>query len=250
MKAGQHKDNIMAQYNNIDAAATLLDLKNGNPTPPNNNKKTKSEVQQDKNSILCNHIQTKHSAWCKLFDDMKYELCIMEQIVKNLLRQFDVIDNYPDIDCITKRCLHLSCNGYTVIQYIVTTVLNQLRSLIQETLGQHVVSNKTKTNHVNLFSKAVHLLNKYESHTWYVQGRNYETYSPDSEIQKFEALLCNIKQYFEKLLPSQRTAIYDIIKIDVACIKNTGLLAKHAFKHITNSIEDTSDQNINLFKSH
>jgi len=230
-----------------DAARVLLELKNDTPTSPKKQVQEQrcaeniSEPQVSEKALLLANIENRGSAWSKLFDNTKYELRIMEQIVRNLLRQFDVTDNFPNIDDTFKHRQCSSSNGYTAILYTVTTVLNQLRFLVQNAFGHHIGTTTTKTKHVELFSKVIHLLNKYENHTWHQQTRNCNNYSPRLEVKKFDALLTNIKQFLEKLVPSQRATIYDIIKTDAACIEKTGLLAKHAFKHITNEIEDCSN---------
>lgn len=91
---------------------------------------------------------------------------------------------------------------------------------------------------ITLFSNVLMSLNKYEICLWKQQKEIHCNSSSDHDMKRFFAFIQHFKTDINKLLPESRAFIIDIIGNNIMCIKETGLLAKHALSHIREHLED------------
>ena len=154
---------------------------------------------------------------------------------------FDTVQtsDFPNIEMTFERMQRIYSCGYVVVQHSTATILNELRQLLQHSFYNNVCGDSTRTDvHYTMFSKVLSLLNTYKASTWEYFTKCHRTSSSSQELQKFSIMVHDIKHHFHVLLPAQRDSIMTAIANNTVCMRQTGLLAKHAFHHVTHVLHD------------
>ena len=230
--------------NNNDAVAeALVALRDGtyltsNGTSNNETTEVRSQMEPSKKIVTLRELCNRDTAWVTYFARVKYRLHIMGQIVRNLLSKYPATGDNPDIDDVVNRVQSVSKNGYMAVQYVTTAILNRYRFALQDVYETHVLNDQHEAHKTNTFLRIIGVINKLESITWHHQVRYCANHSSSQEVAKFKSIVGRMEQYVHHLPPTLRCKYRDIVEADILCIQYTGLLARHAFRHIIGELKD------------
>ena len=184
-------------------------------------------------------VTMQYCAWKQLFDKMKFQLRNIRDVIMNTVASNSDHDDFPNIEETFQHMLHLSSNGYLIIQLTTTSVIHRLQHVMLSSFHR-VVSSRQVSNatFLSLFSKILSSLNKYESCASQQLTKNSCNLSTQNQIQTFIALVLDLKSKINSLLPQQRDSIIEIIGNNIMCIEKTGLLAEDALFHVVHHIEN------------
>lgn len=230
----------------IRAASVLIELKKGKRKEVSAANCIEPVDKLQQNLVIDEHIYNENSAWALIFQDIKQELYFIEHLVKEMLKK--IPDNYNStlIETTFGQLKLSTPNGYILIQHAVTLVCNEFRRLLQYPLQEKFADRDQSLKHENLLLKIIYYVNKYEIHTWQEQTKYCNCYSPPSELIKFKALLKSTKTSLQTVQPTQHSKVLDAMKRNAVCIEKTGLLARHAYRHVVKVLKD--DCNINILQ--
>ena len=224
-------------------AKALVALRDGtyitrNNSPNNERTEDGSQIECSKKIVTLRELCNGDTAWVTYFARVKYRLHIMGQIVGNLLSKYPGTGDLPDIDNVVNRAQSVSNNGYMAVQYVTTAIVNCYRFALQDVYETHVLNDPHKAHTSNMFLRVIGVINKLESITWHHQVRYCVNHSSSQELAKFKSIVRKMEQYVHHLPPTLRCKYRDTVEVNVLCIENTGLLARHAFQHIICKLKD------------
>ena len=182
---------------------------------------------------------TQDSGWRRMFENTKFELRIIRDIVRNVLCSSAKAADFPSIEKTFQHMQTMHSCGYVVAQQAITTVCNGLRQLLEHAFDKNLDGHHRRNAiEVTMFSKAVIIINRYESSAWEYHARHYSSFSVEQEMDKFSSMMHDIQPDIETLLPSQHSRVLNVVTNNILCIHETGLRAKHALQHVMQVLHD------------
>lgn len=113
-------------------AAVLLELKNTKTTAERETASKYKCMREEYKGIvrttisMSSIVAVENSAWRRMFQHRTFQLCMMREIVRNILCHGRNQYEYPDIQGTVIDMQNVHMNGYVVIKQTVTKVLQQL----------------------------------------------------------------------------------------------------------------------------
>ena len=219
-----------------NAATSLLALKHGHSTKDTSSPRT---LHLESARIAPMVTLAKSSGWTSIFHTAKYELRTIRELVRSVVFDTAQSSDFPNIEMTFERMQRMYSSGYVVIQHSIGLVLNELRQVLQHSFYKKVSDGSTTTDvHYTMFAKVLVILNRYESSSWEYLTKYQHTSSSSQELQKFSSMVRDIKHHFDVLLPTQRDTLVAAVANNTVCMQQTGLLAKHAFSHVSSVLHD------------
>ena len=216
----------------IDGAASILVQMKKEQDETKEEKSTLSNTNsQESVSGTIGYVMSK-SAWSDIFNSVKQDLSFIENFISSATGHVSSPESITLIDNVFQNVQSITSNGYMVILYSVTTVCNEFRKLLQQSFAGVFERKMELRAHVTLRYKIIHYINKYESHIWQEQLYYCKNSSPENELVTFKTLLNDVRPLIEMAVPSERVMVLDAIQRNMICIQMTGLLARHAYRHI------------------
>ena len=112
-------------------------------------------------------VAVENSAWRRMFQRTTFHLRMMREIVRNVLCYECKQHEYPHIEGIIADMQNVHTDGYVVMKQTVTSVLQQLRHVIQKSYDNTVLFHKERQHtYAKLVCNVLVHLNKYETFIW------------------------------------------------------------------------------------
>ena len=219
-----------------DAASILVNLKEENDKPKEDRCSMLSQGNEQGHSSSITCLPSK-SAWNDMFHSVKQDLSFIEHFVTSVTKHSSGATTTSIIENVFRNVESVTLNGYVVILYSVTTVCNEFRKLLHESFATAFTQKVKLVQNVGLLYKIIHYINKYESHIWQEQLYHCKNSLPENELVTFKTLLNDIKPIIDMAIPTERVIVLDAIHQNMICIKMTGLLARHAYRHVTHILQ-------------
>ena len=174
-----------------------------------------------------------------MFQQTKFDLHMMREIVRNVLCYGGKRYEYPHIEETCECMQNVYSDGYVIMKRTVSTVLQQLRHVILESHDNTVLSSEERhCTYATLVCNVLSHLNKYETLIWQKHTRHCNNFCSRNELKKFQESICDMKERIHALLPSHCAFVLQIVQNNIICIEKTGLLGRHAVHHVTQVIAE------------